>query len=484
MFHVVENLKFVGRVVEQKKLIDIMNFNCASIISVYGRRRVGKTELLEQTFKERSILKFEGLEGLNENAQIMAAKVQLGIYFSTLDQVSLNAINSWHDFLLKLAGLTQKGTWTIYFEELQWLANYKPDFISYLKYVWDNYFRHNSKIIILLCGSSPSFMVNHVVRSKALYNRSQHSLHLKEFSLPEVKAFIRNKNHREILDAYLTVGGIPEYLMHLGKKDSVFISLCKQSFMPNGFFVEEYDKIFISTLGKNPHHENIIEFLSCHKFASRDDIAKNLKIGLGGYLSSLLKELEQLGLISKYSPYNLAENSRISRYAIQDHYLQFYFKFIRPVSADIIAGAFEKNPTSAINNQQFIQWLGYAFERFCRQYHFIIARILGFSAIKYKSGAFYNRGTCKISTGYQMDLVFERADHVVTVCEIKYFTAPATTKVAHEFQRKLDLFKIPESKSIHKVLICNMGADKSLREGPYFDDIITAEKLLNEGYYS
>ncbi len=206
-----ENKEFVGRQHELGLLKKIGLAHQSSIVIVYGRRRVGKTELLEQAFRDRNILKFEGREGLSEKEQIDAALAQLLLYAD--DSLPPNkSVKNWGDFFQVLASYTAKGVWTIYLEELQWLADYKKDIISHLKYVWDNYFRHNPDLILVLCGSSPSFMLDKVVSSQALYNRSQYELPLKEMTILEAKEFLRNKGSRELFDAYLTLGGIPEYL--------------------------------------------------------------------------------------------------------------------------------------------------------------------------------------------------------------------------------------------------------------------------------
>src|SRR5579871_1387938 len=175
---------FIGRSAELERLLAIGNAGHASIIIMYGRRRIGKTELLEQAFKDRKLLKFEGIEGLTEKAQFAHVMNQLATYTeSTL--LAKTVITNWREFFEILYDYTKKGVWTIYLEELQWLADYDSTLIAELKYVWDNRFRHNSKIIIILCGSAPSFMLDYVVHSKALYNRSQYEFHLKEFTIVE-----------------------------------------------------------------------------------------------------------------------------------------------------------------------------------------------------------------------------------------------------------------------------------------------------------
>lgn len=484
-----ENINFIGRAFEIGKLRTIATANEANIIVMYGRRRVGKTELLEQSFRLRNLLKFEGIEGLSEEKQFANVMQQWSVY--TGDPILAKVVlNSWSEFFQLLAKHVAEGTWTIYLEETQWLANYKSTLISELKYVWDNYFRHNPNLIIIICGSSPSFMLDHVVHSKALYNRSQYEFHLKEFNLPETQVFLNSyvedkspKSTREILDAYLTVGGIPEYLKWLKKDSSVFLSLCQHSFVANSFFSMEYEKIFTSSLSNNKNYKEIVEILSQKRFETKEGLAKKLKIKPGGTLSQLLTDLEKCGLIAQYTPFNLSEKSLLVRYTIVDNYLQYYFKFIKPIAKHIQNGDYRQNPRAAIQMDSYLKWLGFAFERLIRKHHRVIATILGFSGIHYTSGVFFSRATNKVDRGFQIDLIFDRADHVYTICEIKYLQGKVDASVIQSFEQKLALFPNKNNKTIHRVLICNEGADDALKNQSYFDAVITSTDLMDPRYW-
>lgn len=476
--HILQNKNFVGRQFELKKISEISNSNEASILVVYGRRRVGKTELIEQGYRSRNLLKFEGIEGESEADQMQHFLIQLSKYTQDPYIAKLN-LTTWIDIFQLLAEHTKKGTWTIFFDELQWLANYKNRLIAELKYIWDNHFRHNKSLILVLCGSSPSFMVNKVIHSKALYNRSQHEILLDEFSPLETKSFLdKNRSLREVMDAYLTIGGIPEYLKYLSRESSVFLGLCKNSFTSDSFFSKEYERIFTSSLGSNKNYRKIIEFLSRIKFAERNTIAKHIKCLSGGTLTNLLDNLDLCSFVTKYSPFNLDEKSLLKRYNINDQYLQFYFKFIEPLLANIQRGNYNSNFTQPINMDTYNKWLGFSFERFCRKHHKLIAHILGFESISYNAGAFFNRSTSNLKEGYQIDLVFDRADKVYTVCEIKYLQTPATRKIISDFEKKLELFPNARNRTIQKVLITSEGADKQVINEHYFDRIITLHEMF------
>ncbi len=280
------------------------------------------------------------------------------------------------------------------------------------------------------------------------------------------------------MDAYLTVGGIPEYLLYLKTNSSLFLSLCEQSFKSNGYFAQEYQRIFISSMAENKNYQKTIEFLAKKRFATREEILTHLRITSGGRVSELFDDLLLCGFIEKYAPYNLDDDGKLVRYCIQDPYLHFYYKFIKPIESKIKKGDFNHDPTSAFKTASYQQALGYAFERYCRRYSRHIAKILEFSGIQYRDGAYFNRKSSEENPGFQIDLIFDRDDSVITVCEIKYSKNLVKTKVIEEFEKKLELLPNPKQKVIHKVLICSNGAEKTLINQGYFDRIITLDDLL------
>lgn len=166
------------------------------------------------------------------------------------------------------------------------------------------------------------------------------------------------------------------------------------------------------------------------------------------------------------------------RYQINDAYLQFFYKFIHPQLSDIQQGKYQNQPTKALNLQEYQQWLGYSFERYCLNNAHRIAEILGFFGVQYTAGAYYNRATTKKDPGYQIDLLFDRKDHVITVCEIKYTQNKTGTAVIDEFEKKLALLKNPKNKTVHKVLISASGADNALINHHYFDSILTLDDFI------
>ena len=285
------------------------------------------------------------------------------------------------------------------------------------------------------------------------------------------------------MDAYLTVGGVPEYLHWIKDGASVFLSLCQHAFKRNSLFLREFDKIFVSSMSGNPHYKKTIEFLSKRRFATRREIMQYLKAASGGSITKLFVDLELCEFIQRYVPYNLNETSPSARYAINDEYLQFYFRFVQPIKQRIEAGEFDRDPVLAINRQHYAQWLGYVFERFCRRYYYIIAKILGFPAVEYQVGCYFSRKTDAKDPGFQIDLLFDRKDRVYTVCEIKYKESKINVGIIDEFEHKLECFPNEKHYTIQRVLITNTDADEGLKVRRYFDRIITLTELFDANHW-
>lgn len=479
-YSITPNKKFVGRTQEKKIIEDFCHLKEAAILVVYGRRRIGKTELLEQTLIDKKILKFEGIEGQTpQESKIHFTKTLLK-YTPDLPS-NLIKNDSWLDLFECLAELCAKDEWYIYFEEIQWLASYQEDFIAELKHAWDNSFKRNKQLKLILCGSSPSFIINKIIRSRSLYNRSMHSIHVKELSINETQELIgtKDKNKFEIMDAYLTLGGIPEYLKVLKKRSSYFLDICFESFTPNGYFFNEFEKIFSSTLSYHPIHKEIIQILGQTHTLSRNALIKKLKKNSGGHITKALFELEETGLISKITPIGSGPKTTLVVYTLKDNYLHFYFKFIEPIKEKILRGQYIDEPTQAISYESYRKWLGLSFERYCRNHAHIFAKIMSFAAVEYQSGYLFDRnGIHSGKGGVQLDLVFKRKDRVLSLCEIKYTENPVGISIMAEMNQKIERITIPNSHSISRVLISANGAQQKVIDGPNFDHIITLNDIF------
>ena len=245
----VENIEFIGRKIEIGQIHDLFLENEAFICLVYGRRRIGKTTLIETAFKDRNILKFEGIQSLLLTSkriskasikkyfeyQIKNIQKQLIRYIendSERKRYEAKDIESWSDFFELIYEYTKTGTWTLYFEEIQWLSSYTDNFFAEFKECWDNLFRRNPNLGVVISGSSPSFIVSQILSSKALYGRINLEINLGEFNLQEVSDFLgKSRSRFQIMEAIMLIGGIPEYLKRIKAGESTYLELCKNSLL-------------------------------------------------------------------------------------------------------------------------------------------------------------------------------------------------------------------------------------------------------------
>jgi hypothetical protein len=251
----------------------------------------------------------------------------------------------------------------------------------------------------------------------------------------------------------------------------------------------EKDRIFVSSLAANRSYEEVLDFLSHHHHASREELHKAISgIGstyAGGSFSGVLEELVDVGFVEKYAPLTVANarTSHVARYAIADEYLQFFYRFIEAKTRAIDAGKFSSNPSSGLNRQDFNKLMGFSFERWCRKNEALIARHMKFGGVvDYLHGAWYERSSPN-TTGLQIDLMYIRKDSKIILCEIKYNSdAPVNRKVIKEVQEKLDRFIANNSRyrrhTLETALITAEPIPEKLAAEGFFTYLITAEDLL------
>ena len=485
---VLENPNFVGRQPEKTKLAEIHRLPEAAIIVVSGRRRVGKTELIEQFFRNDRILKFEGIQTARPRGRAYRSllKKQLDACLHRLltydVEISKSTqLKNWTDFFEVISPLVEQDPVILYFEEIQWLSGYQDDFLAELKPFWDDRWRHNQRLRVVISGSSPSFIASQFLSNKAIYNRSDYHISVRPFIPSEVKAMLHGRGMREILLASLVIGGVPGYLKRLLETKSVLENILQESFSRTGYFVSEYDRVFVSSLAESVHYRKTIELLAKHGPLNRSDLSKKVagSARLGGEFTKVLNDLARCGFIEEYASVHNPDALNLRRYRISDPFLLFYHTFILPQWKSITSGAFEGRLQQAITERSLSVFLGFAFERWVRENTPKIAHILGFHGVNFHWGSFF----LKSEQGFQIDLLIERADHTILVVEAKYATTPLQINVAAEVDVKINrmIVAFPRYKgfTIRKVLVVSDPAfvPESVRER--FDSVLSAENIFN-----
>ena len=474
--------EFIGRQRELGSLQTLFSSGKSSISVVFGRRRIGKTSLIREACKGMDVLYLEGIENQGKQTQISSFLFQLKIQ-AGLEEFSVKREekpSSWSEALYLLVDLLKdKENPVLVLDEFQWLANYRSSLVAELKMLWDQYFSKIPNFQLVLCGSIASFMLTKVVRSKALYGRIDLIINLKQLSLKESAEHLPRCGEEELLLAYLLVGGVPKYLELLRSEDSsIMQKISAGSFLEEGYFRNEFDKIFVSHFGSKKVYQEIIRLLNRRVFGlSRDEILQSTSSSGGGQLTKELFDLESAGFISSFVPFDKKINSKLKRYRIADIFLSFYLEFIEPAKNESYPDP-NHFLNSIVHSSKFKSWLGYAFELMCFSHHREIAKLLGFSGVQYRVGPYFRHAKHGVLKGCQLDLVFERADKITIVCELKHSERKIPLDVGRVLSEKL--LEIPqfEKKTIQRVLVTNSDMSMDLKQSGKFSSVVKSSKLL------
>lgn len=471
---------FVGRSEEIAQLRQLHEQPGSHLAVVYGRRRVGKTALTQEAFAKDDLLAFEGIENQSTAKQIANFLLQVEQQ-SGRKIPQKSAIRGWGEALAELLPAVKGKRIVVLFDEFQWTANYRSELVATLKMVWERHLSRTGKVTLILCGSIASFMEKNVMKSKALYGRTSLCIHLKPFKLSDTAKLLAGRGSEEVILAQLLVGGIPQYLKLLQSYDSIVAGIDHLAFTATGYFAEEYDRIFVSHFGSTGKYDEVLSALADKPFGqSRQEITARTSAAGGGELSRVLYNLESAGFIASYMPFDKPSNSRLLRYVLIDPFLRFYFAFLRPhqTRRSLANRSFVQH---IFPSPQFRSWLGKAFESLCLDHASVIARILGFSGVQYRAGPYFRHRLGGKLAGAQIDLVFDRADKVITVCEMKYRDAPVGIEVAREVQEKIDKAPRLADRTLQKVLITKSDPTRQLVQSGYFSRIIRARDLVEAG---
>jgi hypothetical protein len=469
---------FIGRTKELTQVREFCARPTPAVAVVYGRRRVGKSFLIKEALKGRDALFFLGLEDRPQRDQINHFLFQLRPYVDAL-KFRGQRPTTWKESLLLLFETLKTHSRPVVLDEFQWMANYRHDLVSDLKFIWEKSFATLPGQKLILCGSIASFMVEKVIKSSAFYGHVDLRLELSSFKLQETRALMAGKGEAEALEAHLLTGGIPKYLALLSEQPSVQLGMQKLAFTPNEYFVTEYKSIFTGHFGKNPDFEKLVKILAQHPLGlSRDPLVKAAQIPSGGRLTEHLRDLQSVRFIAATPPIHKIEQDTQARYFLIDAYLRFYFAFILPNAAKIEGGR-ENLYTGIAQSGAFHAWMGRSFEYTCLQHANIISAILGFSGIDFTAGPYFVPSKKGAAEGVQIDLVFDRPDKVITACEMKYSARPVGVEVIPEMERKVQALEaIAGKKTVHKVLIVREAPSVELVHRGYFYRIIEATELF------
>lgn len=459
----------VGRQFEQNLLNEITRSDKSEFVAIYGRRRVGKTYLVRETFNYNFAFQHTGVQNGDKARQLIEFERSL----KTAGMDKCPKLKDWFmafDLLGELLQGVESEKKIVFIDEMPWLDTPKSDFLSALEHFWNGWATMRRDIVLIVCGSATSWIVSKLVNNYGgLHNRLTRQIYLKPFTLHECELYANARELKmtrmQILQTYMVLGGVPYYWSFLRKGYSWAQNIDSLFFADNADLRNEFDALY-SSLFRNPDpYIKIVTALSKKKAGmTRGEIANALGQDHGGTLTKILKDLALCGFIRSYTSIGKAKKNTL--YQLFDNFTLFYFRFIDGNSIKD-----QQFWSRSIGGNAFNVWSGLAFERICFQHVEQIKMALGISGVMSSVYSWVYRPTSKEESGVQIDMLIDRNDGVINLCEIKFSQGKyeIKKKYAEELRQKLAVFqsKTETRKSIFTVMITTEG----LTDNEYAGDI-------------
>lgn len=440
----------IGREQEIEKLENYISSRKSEFIAIYGRRRVGKTFLVKELFENRFAFRVTGKDNVITKEQLASFS------FALNDQLGIEAdVTNWPEAFRLLQKALEKmpdGTKIIFFDELPWFDTYASNFISALEHFWNDWAFYRSDIKLIACGSATTWMLNQVINSRGgLHNRITHNILLSPFKLHEVEEYFKSQGfyyeRPEIIECYMAMGGVAYYLSLFETNKSVAQNIQQLCFTRGGELTEEFERLFNSLFKKADNHLAIVIALKNNgKGMTRLDLLDATGLANNGRFSQILKELEQCDFIRSYTPFGKSKKDMM--YQLIDPFCLFYFKFMHNKGA-FLDNHWVKMQTTA----EYESWCGHAFEIVCLHHINEIVKALGIDGCINTPCSWSYRPTTKVLAdeeadedlkhGTQIDLLIDRSDRSISICEMKYCNGEYEISKAYDAHlvHRLKVFK-------------------------------------------
>lgn len=468
----------VGRSDEQATLLEATRSDESQFIAVYGRRRVGKTYLIRRAFADDFAFQYTGLERSSNRQQLDAfhrALLQQG-----LPKCAKPA--NWVDAFYQLQSLLESkrpssrhgGKRVVFLDELPWMDAPRAGFVEALGNFWNRWAGWTGDILLIVCGSATSWMFNKVLRNHGgLYNRVTTQIHVRPFCLHQCEQLCRKLrlgwSRRQIAEAYMIMGGIPHYWNKFDRQSSLTANVDRLFFSSDADMRREYLALFASLFSNPDRYESIIEALAGKKRGlTQGEIAKAAGYAQSGRLSSILENLELCGFIIKVQQPN--KRSKDALYQLIDNFSLFYHEFVRGKGDRPNYWSMHSN--SPANSA----WRGLAFERLCFQHREQIARALGIGGVC-ASWYAWSAPRTEEYPGVQVDLVIDRADGIVNLCEAKFTDRPFAISSDYMQQLLLRRGRYQEEVAPKKGIHLTMIAPEGIAENPQSHEVNSVVRL-------
>ncbi len=473
-------MAIVGREKEVGFLNNVFESKKPEFLAIYGRRRVGKTYLIREFFKDKGIyFELTGIKDATKSSQLKNFSTVYSDTFLRGDRIP--PPKDWDDALnilrMEIEKTDESKKMIIFFDELPWLASRKSGFLEALDLFWNRYMSSRENIILVICGSAAEWMIKKIISNKGgLHNRlTQSPVNLMPFTLKQTKQYLDalgvHLEQKQIIDLYMALGGVAYYLNLVSKGKSSSQVISDLFFANQAPLLSEFRNLFDSLYNNPQKHIDVIKLLAqTRQGLTQTDIfnkVKNMSPGGGAVL--VLEELENCGFVHRV--HDFGKNKKDARYRLIDGFTLFYLKWVEGKGEFSEHFWMRKKGSASYNT-----WAGYAFENLCFLHYRDILRALEITVVaEAKSGWRHLPLKADPDEGVQIDLVIDRADKCINLCEIKFYDDEFLISKAYAqvLRRKKSCFK--EKTGTKKTLFMTMITTYGVKMDQHYLEVVDGQ---------
>ena len=471
--------EIIGREREKKQLKRLIDSKDPELLALYGRRRIGKTYMIQNYFCDKGVY-FE-LSGMSRGkTQDQLNKFPKAMQKTFLLENPISTPKNWQkafDLLIEeIEKISEEKKVILFLDELPWLATKRSDLLMVLEDFWNNYLSRRKNAILILCGSAASWMIKKIINNKGgFYGRLTEQIHLQAFSLYETEIYLNLKNihfdRKQLVELYLVTGGVAKYLNHVRRGMSVAQTIQELCFTSSGFLAKEFPNLFASLFENHRSHMAIVQALAKHRQGlTSTELANKAGLSTGGTYSNILQELEASGFIQMVPFYK--QKKKLGLYRLIDEYSYFYLTWVKEAIFSQGGAISRQYWLSMHRDPRFITWAGYAFENICLKHIDRIVEFLKISVVARNAYYWAYRTDNKKLSGAQIDLIIDRTDNCMNLCEIKFSNSRyiMTKEYAEKLNERRNIFAsvTKSKKSLFNTLITPYGA---MENSSYFSSV-------------
>ena len=471
----------IGRERQIEQLKSAQQSSKPEMVALVGRRRVGKTYLVKQVYGKDIRFQLTGLQDADTRRQLRNFALSMDRYFPAFDiGVSEDWLAAFHQLGKALDALPEGEKPVLFLDELPWLATNKSGFVSALGYFWNNW-ASQRRVVLVVCGSAASWMIRKIINDRGgLHNRVTRLIYLFPFTLGETERYCQSRNIRlsrfQMLQIYQAMGGIPMYLDQLEPGLSAVQNIQRICFEETGYLRNEFERLFASLFANYERHVEIVRLLAAKRRGiTRQEIIQHSKLSNGGGLTTTLEELEKSGFITAYGGYK--KKVRDQLYRLTDLYTHFYLTYLEPLGKSARPDFIKLSDLP-----KYKGWAGYAYETVCLTHIDAIRGALSIGGMSSTVASFI-AGATKEMPGAQIDLLIDRSDQSINLCEIKFSANPfrITKAVAENLETKKRVFAYHTGtrKHLFSTLITTFGTAPSDYLASHVDQVLGLDDLFS-----